>query len=237
MTQGLVKGGKKPNPKSSKTNLIGTFSCDSYATHFPQTHITTPYPYTVSQGISQGWPSSVANRRPNRTSSLKETPSPQAVPTAWAAAPAGDTTRSPRVCNGPFNASAVSAVKKSTCKHRAKIRAAGRKDHTVGFHLHSFGHNHHITEEPLAGKTPEKTKIISELPVRQKATLVQPEKVSRRPTTTDKAPELLPNPCGRSSNPTPTSVHLQSKAWVLPVPKTCLWFCFSQKKKKVWKPN
>lgn len=89
-----------------------------------------------------------------------------------AAAPAGDTTEAPGVCNGPLNASAVSGVEKSTCKHRTKIRAAGRKDHAVGFHLHSFGHNHHITEEPLAGKTPEKTKIISELLVRQKATSV-----------------------------------------------------------------
>lgn len=120
----------------------------------------------------QHHPSSVANCRPNCTTSLKETLSPQAVPTASATAPAGDTTRSLWVCNGPFNTSTVSGVKKSTCKHRTKIRAAGRKNHTVGFHLHSFGHNHHITEEPLAGKTPEKTKINSELPVRQKPTSV-----------------------------------------------------------------
>lgn len=37
----------------------------------------------------------------------------------------------------------------------------------MGFHLHSFCHNHYITEESLAGKTPEKTKIVSEL-VRKK---------------------------------------------------------------------
>jgi len=28
----------------------------------------------------------------------------------------------------------------------------------VGFHLHSFCHNHYVTEESLAGKTPKKTK-------------------------------------------------------------------------------
>lgn len=127
------------------------------------------------------------------------------MPTACAAAPARDTAKSLWVCNGPFNPRTASGVKKSTCKHRTKIRAAGRKDHAVGFHLHSFGHNHHITEEPLAGKTPEKTKIISELLVRQKATSVYPEKVSRRPTITDKAPELLPNPSGGSSSPSATS--------------------------------
>lgn len=68
----------------------------------------------------------------------------------------------------PFNPSAGSGAGRSTCKHRTKIRAAGRKDHAVGFHLHGFSHNHHVTEEPLAGKTPEKTKIISELLVRKK---------------------------------------------------------------------
>lgn len=124
-------------------------------------------------------------------------------------------------------------VKKSTCKHRTEVRAAGRKHHAVCFHLHGFSHNHHVTQEPFAGRTPGKTKVISELLVRQKATSVQPEKASRRPAVTDKAPELLPNPSRRSSNPSATSSYqcLHTNQSLNPsVLQPCLWFCFSQNK-------
>lgn len=66
----------------------------------------------------------------------------------------------------------------------------------MGFHLHSFCHNHYITEESLAGKTPEKIKVVSEMVRKKNKTTTQqlcfrPEEASRSPTAMDKAPEPL----------------------------------------------
>lgn len=135
------------------------------------------------------------------------------------------------------SAQAQPGVKSSTCKHGTEIRAAGRKHHPVSFHLHGFSHNHHITEEPLAGKTPEKTKIISEFPARQKATSLQAKKVEDPPLQTrhlsfcqipGEGPLTLQLPAS-------ITVCLQSKAWILPRLQPCLWFCFPRK--KTWEPN
>lgn len=41
-----------------------------------------------------------------------------------------------------------------TCEHRTEVGAAGCQDHTVGFYLDIFRHNHHVTQQLLTVKTP-----------------------------------------------------------------------------------
>lgn len=132
----------------------------------------------------------------------------------------------------------LSGVTSSTCKHGTEIRAAGCQHHPVSFHLHGLGHNHHIAQEPLAGETPEKTKVISELPVRLKATSPQPQK-NGRSTITDTAPELLPNPRGRFSNasvPAPV-LCLPTQQSLNPPEAAALPVLLLSQGKKTWKPN